>query len=182
MKAFSEYRSQGGQWDLMLVGTALWRRRRFDARRSMDELPAQVREHVHTTGWLPQEELAQVLSSAGALVFIPWFEGFGIPMVEAFAAGTPVIHGNRTSLPEVANGAGIEVDPGDAKQVARAMRQIEDGPALRIELIERGKHRADNFSWERTAGLWWACIAQAGEDAGIDMKTQRSGPIPSQWG
>ncbi len=170
MQAFSEYRSQGGQWDLMLVGTALWRRRRFDARRSMEELPAHVREHVHTSGWLPQNELAQVLSSAGALVFIPWFEGFGIPMVEAFAAGTPVIHGNRTSLPEVANGAGIEVDPGDAKQVARAMRQIEDGPALRADLIEKGKDRADDFSWERTASLLWSCIAQAGSDAGLVMK------------
>ena len=176
MHAFSRYRSQGGQWDLMLVGTALWRRRRFDARQSMEDLPDHIREHVHTSGWLPQDELAQVLSSAGALVFIPWFEGFGIPMVEAFAAGTPVIHGDRTSLPEVAGGAGLEVDPGDANQVAQAMRRIEEEPALRAALIEKGQDRADDFSWDRTSSLRWSCISKAGSDAGIDMSGRRGGP------
>ena len=178
MRAFGQYRSEGGQWDLMLVGTALWRRRRFDARQSMENLPGHIREHVHTSGWLPQQELAQVLSAAGAMVFIPWFEGFGIPIVEAFAAGTPVIHGNRTSLPEVANGAGIEVDPGDADQVAKAMREIEDGPALRAALIEKGKERAEDFSWDRTASLLWSCIAKAGWDAGLDMMDQKGGSKP----
>jgi len=176
MHAFSRYRSQGGQWDLMLVGTALWRRRRFDARQSMEDLPDHIREHVHTSGWLPQDELAQVVSSAGALVFIPWFEGFGIPMVEAFAAGTPVIHGDRTSLPEVAGGAGLEVDPGDANQVAQAMRRIEEEPALRAALIEKGQDRADDFSWDRTSSLLWSCISKAGSDAGIDMSGRRGGP------
>jgi glycosyltransferase involved in cell wall biosynthesis len=99
-------------------------------------------------------------------------------MVEAFAAGTPVIHGNRTSLPEVANGAGIEVDPGDVEQVAQAMRQIEDGPALRADLIEKGRNRADDFSWERTSALLWSCIAQAGSDAGIDILDTQAGPKP----
>ena len=178
MRAFGQYRSEGGQWDLMLVGTALWRRRRFDARQSMENLPGHIREHVHTSGWLPQQELAQVLSAAGAMVFIPWFEGFGIPIVEAFAAGTPVIHGNRTSLPEVANGAGLEVDPGDADQVAKAMREIEDGPALRAALIEKGKERAEDFSWDRTASLLWSCIAKAGWDAGLDMMDQKGGSKP----
>jgi glycosyltransferase involved in cell wall biosynthesis len=143
----------------------------------MDELPGHVRNHVHTSGWLAQDELAQVLSSAGALVFIPWFEGFGIPMVEAFAAGTPVIHGNRTSLPEVANGAGIEVDPGDAEQVARAMRQIEEGPALRADLIEKGRDRADDFSWERTSSLLWSCIAKAGSETGIDIVDEQAAQV-----
>ena len=175
MKAFSTYRAQGGRWDLLLVGTPLWRRRRFDARQSVEDLPDQLRNHVHTSGWLPQDQLAQVLSSAGALVFIPWFEGFGIPMVEAFAAGTPVIHGNRTSLPEVAAGAGLEVDPGHANQVAEAMRRIEDEPALRAALIEKGKDRAEDFSWEKTSSLLWSCIEQAASDAGVDMSVGKGG-------
>ena len=175
MKAFSTYRAQGGRWDLLLVGTPLWRRRRFDARQSVEDLPDQLRNHVHTSGWLPQDQLAQVLSSAGALVFIPWFEGFGIPMVEAFAAGTPVIHGNRTSLPEVAAGAGLEVDPGHANQVAEAMRRIEDEPALRAALIEKGKDRAEDFSWEKTSSLLWSCIEQAASDGGVDMSVGKGG-------
>ena len=169
LSAFIEYRKMGGQWDLLLVGSALWRRRRFDARRALDVLGEKEREHVHQSGWLPQAELAKVLSTAGAMVFIPWFEGFGIPMIEAFAAGTPVIHGNRTSLPEVAKGAGLEVDPGDAHSVAEAMLRMEREPALRQSLIERGMDRAVDFSWDRTAGLMWNCIEQAAADVGISL-------------
>jgi glycosyltransferase involved in cell wall biosynthesis len=118
---------------------------------------------------LPQNELAELLSSAGALVFIPWFEGFGIPMVEAFASGTPVIRGNRTSLPEVAGGAGLEVDPADAAGVAAAMQKVECEPALRKALVARGRDRAEHFSWTKTAESLWACIAAAGRAAGVDM-------------
>ena len=96
-------------------------------------------------------------------------------MVEAFAAGTPVIHGNRTSLPEVAAGAGLEVDPGHANQVAEAMRRIEDEPALRAALIEKGKDRAEDFSWEKTSSLLWSCIEQAASDAGVDMSVGKGG-------
>lgn len=169
MSAFQQYRKQGGQWDLMLVGTPLWRRRRFDARASLEQLPPAIRNHVHTSGWLPQNELAGILAAAGAMVFIPWFEGFGIPIVEAFAAGTPVIHGNRTSLPEVANGAGIEVDPADTEAVAQAMRRMEDEPSLREALIAKGRDRADDFSWDNTAQLLWSSLTKAGEEAGLSM-------------
>ena len=178
LDAFAAYRDQGGKWDLLLVGTALWRRRGFDARGPMGNIPAAVRDHVHQAGWLPQSELAEVLAAAMCMVFIPWFEGFGIPMVEAFAAGTPVIHGDRTSLPEVAEGAGLSVDPGDAPAVAAAMLRMEREPALRKELIERGRHRADDFSWDRTAALLWACIERAAGDVGLELKAgQSSGQI-----
>ncbi len=170
LKAFQQYREGGGQWDLLMVGTALWRRRRFDASRALEALPREVMEHVHLTGWLPQKELAQVLAGAGALTFIPWFEGFGIPLIEAFSAGTPVIHSNRTSLPEVAAGAGLEVDPDDLGQVADAMLRIEREPALREALREKGKERAEDFGWDKTAGLLWNCLAIAGREAGLIME------------
>jgi len=176
LEAFQKYRERGGQWDLLLVGTALWRRRGFDARRALGQLNGGVASHVHQSGWLPQEELAQVLATAGGLVFIPWFEGFGIPMVEAFAAGTPVIHSNRTSLPEVADGAGLEVNPGDSDAVAEAMLRLENEPALRQALIEKGRNRAEDFSWERTSHLLWECMQKAGGDIGLDLCTT----IPSE--
>lgn len=169
LEAFSRYRGMGGTWDLMLVGTALWKRRRFDARGAMEGIPEAVRAHIHQTGWLPQDALAKVLAAAGALVFIPWFEGFGIPVVEAFSAGTPVIHANRTSLPEVAGGAGLEVDPSDLEAVARAMLRIEQEPGLRSSLAERGRERADDFSWDRTAELLWGCVERAAADIGLDL-------------
>lgn len=175
LAAFRQYREDGGQWDLLLVGTALWRKRRFDSRRAVADLPQSLSSHVHQSDWLPQSELAQVLSAAGGLVFIPWFEGFGIPIVEAFAAGTPVIHSNRTSVPEVAGDAGIEVDPGDEQAVARAMRRLEREPALGKALVEKGKVRAELFTWSRTAQLLWDSISKAAAELGLDWDSEESG-------
>ncbi|MGB1573623.1 MAG: glycosyltransferase, partial [Flavobacteriales bacterium] len=128
------------------------------------------------SGWLPQDELASVLAAAGGLVFIPWFEGFGIPLLEAFSAGTPTIHSDRTSLPEVSAGAGLQVDPGDAEAVASAMLRLEREPALREQLVERGHDRAEAFSWERTASLMWDCLVRAGEAAGVPLGPKSEGP------
>ena len=176
LEAFARYREGGGQWHLILVGNPIWRRRGFDARDALDSVPHEVAAAVHRTGWMPQDELASVLAAAGAMVFIPWFEGFGIPLLEAFAAGTPAIHSNRTSLPEVADGAGLEVDPGDVDAVAAAMRRMEDEPALRQSLIEKGRHRAEDFSWDRTARLLWACLVKAGREVGLELDADVSEP------
>ena len=137
----------------------MWRKRGFDVRDAMEEMPQEIQAHIHGSGWLPQDELAAVLAAAEGLVFIPWFEGFGIPLIEAFSAGTPTIHSDRTSLPEVASGAGLEVDPGDADAVAAAMLRLEREPALGERLVELGRRRAEAFSWERTASLLWTCAS-----------------------
>ena len=170
--AFQRYREKGGQWDLLLVGTPMWRRRRFNAKDILDSAPDEVAQHVHRSGWLPQADLAAVLAAAGALVFIPWFEGFGIPLIEAFSVGTPVIHGNRTSLPEVANEAGLAVDPSNIEEVAEAMQRMELEPALRENLIEKGKDRADDFSWDRTSELLWSCLVKAAKEVGMEWTTR----------
>lgn len=175
LDAFARYRSRGGQWDLLLVGKAIWRKRGFDARGAMGNVADDVKDHIHRSGWLPQDELASVLAAAGGLVFIPWFEGFGIPLLEAFSAGTPTIHSNRTSLPEVSAGAGLEVDPGDPDAVAKAMLRLEREPALRERLVELGHHRAEEFSWERTATLLWDCLVRAGEAAGVPLRPKSAG-------
>ena len=72
-------------------------------------------------------------------------------------------------LPEVANGAGIEVDPADTEAVAQAMRRMEDEPGLREALIAKGRDRADDFSWDNTAQLLWSSLTKAGEEAGLSM-------------
>lgn len=176
LRAFDRYRSQGGQWDLLLVGKAMWKKRGYDARGAQGALPDEVQQHIHQAGWLPQEELASVLAAAGGLVFIPWFEGFGIPLLEAFSAGTPTIHSDRTSLPEVSAGSGLEVDPGNVEDVTQAMLRLEREPALRETLVERGRQRAEDFSWERTAHLLWDCLVQAGKASGVALETEKEGP------
>lgn len=174
LEAFTAYRKAGGTWDLLLVGTPIWRKRGFDARHGLEAMPEDIRPFVHRSGWLPQDELAAVLAAAGAMVFIPWFEGFGIPLLEAFAAGTPTIHSNRTSLPEVAGGAGLEVDPGNTSTVVEALLRIEQEPALREALIEKGRHRAEAFSWEQTSALLWGCLVKAGEEVGVHLASPQA--------
>ena len=99
-----------------------------------------------------------------------------LPLLEAFSAGTPTIHSDRTSLPEVSAGAGLQVDPGDAQAVASAMLRLEREPALRERLVELGHDRAEAFSWERTAALMWDCLVRAGEAAGVPLGPKSEKP------
>ena len=80
------------------------------------------------------------MGSALALTFTPFFEGFGIPITEAFRAGIPVITSNLTAMPEVAGQAAVLVNPFDPKEIAQAMKKITFVPDLRRELVEKGFH------------------------------------------
>ena len=97
------------------------------------------------------EDLAAFYSGATALVYPSLHEGFGLPVVEAMACGTPVIATNVTSLPEIAAGAALLIDPLDPKDIMAAMRRIKTDQSLCRELIARGKQRAALFSWDKYA-------------------------------
>lgn len=96
-------------------------------------------------------DVAQWLGCAEALVFASLYEGFGIPIAEAFASGVPVITSNCSSMPEVAGGAGLLVDPYDEKSICEAMVSICSDSELRGNLIEAGLERKAKFSWRETA-------------------------------
>ena len=98
------------------------------------------------------------MGSALALTFTPFFEGFGIPIVEAFRAGVPVITSNLTAMPEVAGQAALLVNPFDPKEIARAMKKITFVPDLRKKLVEKGFKRSKLFSWDKTAELLWKAM------------------------
>jgi glycosyltransferase involved in cell wall biosynthesis len=99
-----------------------------------------------------------VLGSAFALTFVPYFEGFGIPVVEAMAAGVPVITSNLSSLPEIAGEAALLVDPFKAESIQDAMVRIFKEDGLRKKLISEGTGRQKAFSWDRTSELLWDSI------------------------
>ena len=115
------------------------------------------------TGRLDNCELARVLGSAQAMVFVPFFEGFGIPLIEAFRSGTPVVCSGVTSLPEVAGGAALYVDPQDVEGIAAAMERILNEEELRDELIQKGQERVQLFSWEKTAAKLWQSVERTWE-------------------
>ncbi|TDO03950.1 glycosyltransferase family 4 protein [Sunxiuqinia elliptica] len=116
------------------------------------------KEDVVFTGRLPIEELHQVLGAALALTFVPYFEGFGIPVIEGMSAGIPVICSNTTSLPEVGGNAVLYADPFVVSQIKDAMVQIASDETLREELIQKGKKQLQQFSWDKTADHLWGSI------------------------
>jgi glycosyltransferase involved in cell wall biosynthesis len=106
---------------------------------------------VHFVGPVPEEKLPSLYRGAMALVFPSLYEGFGLPLLEAMACGTPVLTSNITAMPEVAGGAALLVDPTSVEQIETAMEQIINDTSLRSQLRERGLARAARFSWARTA-------------------------------
>jgi glycosyltransferase involved in cell wall biosynthesis len=116
------------------------------------------KEDVVFTGRLSNNELHQVLGASLALTFVPYFEGFGIPVIEAMSAGVPVICSNTTSLPEVGGNAVLYVDPFSLNQIREAMVKIYEQKDVRDSLIEKGFVQKDKFSWDKTAELLWGSI------------------------
>jgi glycosyltransferase involved in cell wall biosynthesis len=98
---------------------------------------------------MPTAELASLLRNAMAAVFLSRYEGFGIPVIEAMAAGTPVISSNCGALPEVVGDAGLLVNPEDTPAVAEAIRWFSNKAAARAEYVTRGKARAEGYRWEQ---------------------------------
>jgi glycosyltransferase involved in cell wall biosynthesis len=106
---------------------------------------------VVATGYLDEARLASVLAKAEALVFPSLYEGFGLPVLEAMAAGVPVICSRVTAIPEVAGDAAVYFDPRDVEDMASKLALVAHDRALREDLAARGRIRAASFSWERAA-------------------------------
>jgi glycosyltransferase involved in cell wall biosynthesis len=102
-------------------------------------------------GYVSAAEKRTLYAHAETLLFPSLHEGFGLPMIEAMAAGTPVITGNTGAMPEVAGTAAILVDPTDESQIARALADVLDHPERRALLAAGGRARAVGFTWVRTA-------------------------------
>lgn len=100
---------------------------------------------------LDAADLRHIYAGAGVFVFASLYEGFGIPVLEAFASGVPVVASNTTSLPEVSAGAALEVDPLDSGAIGAAMLALVREPALRARCIAAGRARAAQLTWAATA-------------------------------
>lgn len=101
-------------------------------------------------GYVPEEHLPLLYTHASALVYPSLYEGFGLPVVEAMACGTPVLTSRSSSLAEIAEGSALLVDPEDETALAEGLRALSGDPELRRALAHRGLERAAAYSWERT--------------------------------
>ncbi len=148
IEAYSQLLRSGADLPpLVLVGKNAW---------LFEETLASIREHaleekVRFTGFVPDEDLPALYSAALFFVYPSFFEGFGLPPLEAMQCGTAVIAGERTSLPEVVGDAGLLVDPFDVGAIVGAIQRLLSDENLRNELSQKGLKRAEQFSWKRTA-------------------------------
>lgn len=128
------------------------------------ELPKQlgIEERVLFTGFVPTEELPYLYSAARAFVFPSLWEGFGIPVLEAMACGTPVIVSKVSSLPEVAGEAGLLIDPNSTDQIIQAIKTVSTDRRLRKRLSKKGLERVQKFSWKKMAEKVIAVLEAAG--------------------
>ena len=108
-------------------------------------------DKIRFAGYIPGEDLPLWYAAASVFVFPSIYEGFGMPLLEAMACGTPTVTSNRSSMPEVVGDAGLQVDPYDAEAMGEAILQLLGDAALREELRERGLRRVPRFSWRETA-------------------------------
>ena len=121
---------------------------------------AKFKNDIIFSGRQPQSELEKIMASAFALTFVPYFEGFGIPIVEALQCETPVICSNTTSMPEIAGNAGLLVNPFEVNSICDGMIEIYKNDKTRIQLIENGKIRKNMYSWDKSADLLWNSITK----------------------
>jgi len=110
-----------------------------------------LREAVEFPGWIPREELHERFATAWAFVYPTLFEGFGLPLVEALAAGVPAACSAIEPLSGIAGDAAVAFDPRDVRAMAEAMLRITDDEGLRRRLAEAGPRRSAEFSWRATA-------------------------------
>ena len=127
-----------------------------------------LNESVRFIGYVPEADLPALYSGAMCFVYPSYFEGFGLPVLEAMQCGAPVIAGNQTSLPEVAGDAALLFDPFDTRALGEAIARVIDHPDYRAELRVKGLQRAAEFSWIATARL----TLKAYESAAANRRAQ----------
>ncbi len=122
-----------------------------------------LEERVVMTGFVPEDDLPALYSGADAFLCLSLYEGFGLPLLEAMACGTPVLASRVSSIPEVVGDAGLLVDPLEPGEIAAGLRRLADDRVWAGELADRGLERVGLFTWERAANSimeLYACVQE----------------------
>lgn len=147
IKALKILRDSGYDLHLVIAGGKGWLE--DEMYQTLDE--TQLHKVVHLIGFADDADVAKLYNAAECVAFPSLYEGFGFPVLESMACGTPVLTSNVSSLPEVAGEAAIMVDPYDIEAIAEGLRRIIDDSELRETLVKRGLQQASRFTWENSA-------------------------------
>jgi glycosyltransferase involved in cell wall biosynthesis len=157
LEAYDQILDWSSRWHLVVVGARnIWKSEplgKFVEERNLQSL-------VHCPGYIPDDELPALYNGADLFVFPSLYEGFGLPVLESMACGTPVVTSNTSSLPEVAGDAALLVDSYNVEEIAGAMQLILSDAEFTSDLRSRGLERAKKFTWEKTASQTIAVYEQ----------------------
>ncbi|MGE5356383.1 MAG: glycosyltransferase family 4 protein [Deltaproteobacteria bacterium] len=143
---------------LVIIGRPAWKTGEYF--NALNNSP--VRSSI-ITRQIKRESLPQYIGSADALFYVSFFEGFGIPILEGFEAGIPVVTSNTSSMPEVAGDAALLVDPDSPEAIAGAMQRLVEEPGLSKSLIQKGKERLNAFCWDKSAEKIYSILREIAE-------------------
>jgi glycosyltransferase involved in cell wall biosynthesis len=155
LKAFSIFKKrQKSNWKLVLAGRLAWKYNRF-----VEDLKSyKYRGDVVMTGYLPDDVLAQLTASAYAVVYPSFWEGFGVPVLEAMRCDVPVITSTDSAMQELGGSAALYADPSDFSDIAEKMMLLYKDEKLREDMIIAGRSIGNAYNWDRSAGLLWEAI------------------------
>ena len=157
-------------YPLVLAGAMGWHTEAI-----MEALAKLEKHQVIMLGYVPQSDLPKLVAAATVMAYPSFYEGFGMPVVEAMAAGTPVLTSNRSALPEVSNGAAVLVDPSDNGAIAEGLLQLLKDDSLRLQCRERGFLSAQRYSWKHSASQLHEALAVAADgDATVNNRVALS--------
>lgn len=148
IRAFDQFKTRtGAPVELLLAGRFAWQ---TGAVKSAYEQAVHA-EDIQFLGYVPEADLTRLMGSALALTYVSLSEGFGLPVLEAMYAETPVMAANATCLPEIAGGAALLVDPASETAMAEGLEKLYRDRAFGTELVEKGRVRRQDFSWDLAA-------------------------------
>jgi glycosyltransferase involved in cell wall biosynthesis len=137
-------------FDLVIVGNSMWKGVSYESM-----VPDNIKNRVRFVGYQPLDNLAEIVGAASLLTYVPYFEGFGIPLVEAMKCGVPLLTSNASCLPEIAGEAALYCDPFDVESIAVQMQKFIQNENLQMDLQKISLERGRLFSWDVSAEKVW---------------------------
>ena len=153
--AFDGYRNNGGQNKLLIIGKKKW----WDHETEKVFKKLKSKNHVKFLGRVSDNEMINILASSKALCFVSFFEGFGLPILEAMKCETPVICSNTSAMPEISGNASILVNPYCHHEITNAMLKIDN--SSNSEMVAKGILNLNRFDWCKSAEQIFEIILKA---------------------